>query len=104
MMINRASDKNSAINKMIDAGDFSEENEAVMNKLTEERNEYLKQSIPYLNAAIAYIDKLDEDAKAQYRPNLYSCLKALSSSYIALDMLNEAKPVQERIKEIEKSN
>lgn len=101
MMVNRASDKNTVINKMIEAGDFSEENEAIMNKLTEERNEYLRKTIPYLVSAIAYIDAQDETTQAQMRPNLHSCLRALNSCYVTLEMYNESKPIQARIQSIE---
>ena len=101
MMVNRASDKNSVINKMIEVGDFSEENEAIMNKLTEERNEYLRKTIPYLVSAIAYIDAQDETTQAQMRPNLHSCLRALNSCYVTLEMYNESKPIQARIQSID---
>ena len=104
MMNNRASEKNETINKMIDEGRFSDEDQALMEKLTEERNEYLRKTIPYLTAAISYIDGLDEATKAQYRPNLYNCLKALKSCYVNLDMLNEVKPIEQRIKQIESQN
>ena len=101
MMVNRASDKNAAINKMIEAGDFSEENEAIMNKLTEERDDYLRKTIPYLVSAIAFIDAQDEGTQAQMRPNLHSCLRALNSCYVTLEMYNESKPIQARIQRIE---
>jgi tetratricopeptide (TPR) repeat protein len=104
MMTNRASEKNSTINQMINEGRFSDEDQAIMDKLTEERNDYLRKSIPYLTSAINYIDALDEDAKAQYRPNLHSCLRALNACYVALDMLNEAKQVKIRIDQIEAGN
>jgi len=103
MLVNRAADKNASINKMIEAGDFSEENEAVIAKLTEERNEYLRKTIPYLTAAIAFIDAQDESTQAQMRPNLHSCLRALNSSYVALEMYNESKPIKARIDQIEAS-
>lgn len=101
MMNTRAYDKNVAINKMIDAGDFSEENEALINKLTEERNEYLQKTIPYLVAAISYIDAQNEDTQAQYRPSLHACLRTLNSCYAALEMYNESKAIQARIQRIE---
>ena len=101
MMNNRASEKNETINKMIAAGDYSDEATALMDKLTEERNEYLRKAIPYLNSAINFIDALDENAKAQHRPNLYSCLKALNACYVTLEMYNESKAIQQRIATIE---
>lgn len=101
MMVNRASDKNAAINKMIEAGDFSEEKEAIMNKLTEERNDYLSKCIPYLVNAVAFIDAQDEATQAQMRPNLHSCLRALNSCYVTLERYDESKPIQARIQRIE---
>lgn len=102
MFVNRAADKNAAINKMIEAGDFSDESQAIMDKLTEERNEYLRKTIPYLTAAIAYIDAQDEATQAQMRPNLHACLRALNSCYVTLEMFNESKPIKARIEQIEK--
>ena len=102
MMNNRAFDKNEAINKMIEAGSYSDEDQAIMDKLTEERNEYLRKTIPYLTAAVAYIDALDADAAAQYRPQLYSCLKTLNTCYITLEMYNESKPIKARIDDLKK--
>ena len=104
MMINRASDKNAALNKMIEEGRFTEEDEAIMAKLTEERNSFLSQAFPYLKSAIQFIDAQDSETQAMYRQNLYSCLRALSNSYVALEMYEESKPIQARIKEIEAGN
>ena len=104
MMNNRAYEKNEAINKMIAAGSFSDEDQVVMDKLTQERNDYLSKAIPYLKDAVAFIDALDADTQAQYRPQLHSCLRTLNTCYITLEMYNESKPVQQRIKEIEAAN
>lgn len=101
MMNNRAVDKSEAIQKMIDAGSFSDEDQAIMDKLTAERNEYLRKAIPYLTASIAYIDSLNEEDAAQYRPQLHGSLKALNTCYIALEMYNESKPIKARIESIE---
>ncbi|MBQ1408852.1 MAG: hypothetical protein IIY87_03740 [Bacteroidales bacterium] len=101
MMVNRAADKNTAINEIINAGDFSDEKQALMDKLTEERNEYLRKTIPYLVAAVAYIDAQDEETQAQYRPNLHACLRSLNNCYATLEMYKETKDVQARIQRIE---
>lgn len=104
MMNNRAADKSDAINKMVEAGKYSEEDQAVMDKLTEERNEYLRKAIPYLTSAIAYIDALNPDDAAQYRPQLHSCLKALNACYVTLEMYDQSKPIKARIEQLEKGN
>ncbi|MBQ6097322.1 MAG: tetratricopeptide repeat protein [Bacteroidales bacterium] len=101
MMINRASEKNDAINKIVDAGDFSEESDALMAKLTEERNAFFRQAIPYLKTAINHIDGLNEEEQAQYRPQLYSCLRTLNICYVTLEMYEDAKPVKARLDKIE---
>ncbi len=101
MLFNRAADKNAAIGKMIESGQTSDEDEVVMNKLNEEMNQLFEQAIPYLKNAITYIDNLSEQEKATVRSKLYNCLKTLSICYARLDMLNEAKPIQERITQIE---
>ena len=54
-----------------------------------------------LDEAAHDIDALDENAKAQHRPNLYSCLKALNACYVTLEMYNESKAIQQRIATIE---
>ena len=104
MMINRAADKNDAINKIIESGDYSDESTALMDKLTEERNEFLRKAIPYLKSAISFIDGLNEEGQAQHRPNLYSCLRALNTCYVTLEMYNESKAVKARIEKIEAGN
>ena len=104
MMNNRALEKNEAINKMIAAGDYSDEATALMDKLTEERNDYLRKAIPYLNSAISYIDGLDGNGQAQHRPSLHGCLRALNTCYVTLEMYNESKAIKARIDEIEAGN
>lgn len=104
MMMNRASEKNDAINKIINDGDFSDEAEALTNKLTEERNVFLRNAIPYLKSAVAYIDGLDAEGQAHFASNLYSCLRALNSCYIFLEMYEDSKPIKVRIDQIEKSH
>ena len=89
------------VNKMIDDGRFSDEDQALMDKLAVERNEYLRKAIPYLTAAVKYIDGLDDFTKSWYRANLYNCLKALKSCYVNLDMINEVQPIEQRIRQIE---
>lgn len=104
MIYNRAADKVQAINKMIEKGDLSEEDEVLISKLTDESNSFFEQAIPYLLKAVNYIDGLPEEEQAMKRPNLYNCLKTLNTCYVRLDMLNEAKPIKARLEQIEKAN
>lgn len=97
MMNNRAYDKQKAIDKL----GYSEEEEVVSKKLAEERNEFLRQAIPYLKTAISYIDGLAEEEQAQYRPQLYSCLRTLNTCYISLEMYDDSKPIKARLDKIE---
>ncbi len=104
MIYNRAVDKVQAINKMIESGNLSEEDEVLINKLAEESNGFFEQAIPYLKAAVNYIDGLNEEEQAMKRPNLYNCLRTLNTCYVRLDMLNEAKPIKVRLDQLEKGN
>ena len=102
MLHNRAVDKIQAINKIVDAGNFSEEDDALISKLTEESNDFFRQAIPYMNAAINYIDGLSEYDQEMNRPKLYNCLRTLNTCYVRLEMYNEAKTIKARLEEIEK--
>lgn len=100
MMNNRAYEKQQAIDKL----GYSEEEEAISKKLTEERNAYLGQAIPYLKSAINYIDNLNAEEQAMYRPQLYGCLRTLNTCYITLEMYEESKPIKARVDQIEAGN
>jgi len=102
MFYNRGVDKIKALNNPDLYTD--DDNMALINKLTEEYKDLLSQAIPYLQNAIAYLDGLDEEHRAQNRSSLYNSLKALSNCYVRLDKYNEAKPIQDRILLMEKSN
>ena len=80
---------------------YSEEDEVVAKKLSEERNAFLNQAIPYFKAAISYIDSLSEAEQAQNRPQLYSCLRTLNTCYITLEKYDESKTVKARLDKIE---
>ena len=97
MMNNRAYDKQQAIDKL----GYSEEEEVVAKKLTDERNDYLRQAIPFLNTAISYIDGLSADEQGQYLPQLHSCLRTLNTCYITLEMYDESKPIKARLDKME---
>ena len=97
MIYNRAVDKVEAINKMIQGGDISDDDYALINRLTEESNDFFGQAIPYLKAAIAYIDGLGEEEQAMNRQNLYNCLRTLNTCLIRLERYDEAQPVKARL-------
>lgn len=97
MLFKRAYEKDQAIEKL----GYSEEDEVIAKKLSEERNEFLKQAIPYFKAAISYIDGLSDDEQAQNRPQLYSCLRTLNTCYITLEMYDDSKLIKARLDKIE---
>lgn len=66
-------------------------------KLTGEYQELWRQSIPYFNNAIAYIDKLDAETQSHNRTNLSNCLGALKTVYARLEMYDELKAVNARM-------
>lgn len=103
MIYNRAADKIQAINNIVEKGSISDDDEALVNKLTEESNQFFEQAIPYLNQAISFIDDLSENDQLRNRQNLFNCLTTLNTCYMRLDMLKEAEPIRARIKEIEKN-
>ena len=97
MLFRRAYEKDQAIEKL----GYSEEDEVVAKKLSEERNAFLNQAIPYFKSAINYIDGLSEAEQAQNRPQLYSCLRTLNTCYITLEMYDESKTIKARLDKIE---
>ena len=98
MLFKRAYEKDQAIGKL----GYTEEDEVISKKLTEERNAFLNQAIPYLKNAINYVDGLSAEEQAQHRAELYNCLRTLNTCYITLEMYDESKPVKARIDAIEK--
>ena len=72
--------------------------------LEKEYKDYMSKAIPYLNAAIAYIEALtDQNQINANRRNHYECLKALRNCYTRLNMFEEVKGVNEKMKQIESS-
>ena len=104
MMYDRAYRKDQQVNTMVNEGKFSDEDIAVMDKLKEERDAMLKQAIPYFKAADDYVKNLPAEEQGAYRGRLHDCLRTLNACYVTLDMLEESKPVQQKIKELEAGN
>lgn len=94
MLYNRGVDKIKAIDNL-DLNDDSYDTKASV--LTDEYKALFRQAIPYFNAAINFIDSMDEEHQAQNRSSLYNCLRAISTCYVQLEMYDEAKPIQARI-------
>lgn len=70
--------------------------------LEKEYKEHMSQAIPYLKAAIAYIEALtDQNQINANRRNHYECLKALRNCYTRLNMYDDVKGVNEKMKQIE---
>ena len=88
MLYNRGLDKLEAI-------DFNDEEGTT--RLTNEYHELWRQSIPYFNNAISYIDKLDAETQSHNRSNLFSCLGALKNVYARLEMYEELKTINARM-------
>ncbi len=100
MIYNRAADKTNAANQI---DPFDEEKAGLYDKLNEEAKEFYRQSITYLEKAVAYIDGLtDENAKNAMRPNLFNALGALENAYAKVDMLKESSAVKARREQIAK--
>ena len=97
MLFKRAYEKDQAISNL----GYTEEDEVISKKLTEERNAFLNQAIGYLKNAINYVDALDANGQAQHRADLYNCLRTLNTCYITLEMYDESKPIKARIDKIE---
>lgn len=89
---------NRAIDKMQAAQDVPPEDETgLYDKLVEEAKEQYRAALPYLNAAVAFIDGLDDAGKGANRRNLYQCLNSIKNCYNRLGQVEEMKAIQTRI-------
>ena len=99
MFYNRGVDKNAAASAIEPSQDSDF---ATIDKLTQESNENFAKSIPYFKAAVATIDAMPEgDAKVRQNANLYNCLTALKNAYVRVNNLEELKPINARLAQIE---
>ena len=97
MLYNRGYDKLQAVNDLpLDDEDGAE-------RLTNECLEFWRQSIPYFNAAIQFIDALDAESQTMNRKNLFDCLGALKTVYARLEMYDDLKVINSRMDEIQKA-
>lgn len=96
---------NRAADKLSEAGNVPlDDATGAYDKLVNESKEFFRVSIPYFNAAIAYIDAMPEAQKPTMRSQLHGCLKSLSTVYARLEMTTEMKQVQARVEAIEKGS
>jgi Flp pilus assembly protein TadD len=95
---------NRAVDKLTEANNVPPDDETgLYEKLLDECKSFFRQSIPYFNNAIRYIDQLDAEGQGANRANLYHCLNALNTVYARLEMYDELKPVKARIDELQKA-
>lgn len=95
---------NRAVDKLTEANNVPPDDETgLYEKYLDESKELFRQSMPYFNAAIAYIDGLDEEGKGINRSNLYNCLNALKTVYARLEMYDDLKPINARIEALQKA-
>ncbi len=96
---------NRAVDKLNEANNVPPDDETgLYEKLNQESKDFFRQSIPYFNNAINFIDKLDAEGQAHNRANLYHCLNALNTVYARLEMYDDLKPVKARIESLQKES
>lgn len=78
-----------------------EDNYEMIEKMENEAKEFFRQSIPYFNSAISFIDGLDKDSQDMNRKNLYQCLTALQTVYARLEMYDDLKPIKARVESLQ---
>ena len=98
MFYNRAVDKLDAANNVP-----LDDETGLSDKLVEESKDFFRQSIPYMSAAIAYLESLDEQTQAQHRKDMFNCLNALKTVYARLEMYDELKPINAKIDALQKA-
>lgn len=95
---------NRAVDKLTEANNVPPDDETgLYEKYLDESKAFFRQSIPYFNNAIAYIDNLNAEGQGVNRQNLFNCLNALNTVYARLEMYDELKPIKARIEELKKS-
>lgn len=97
MLYNRGYDKLKAINDVP-----LDDETGLSEKLEEEYKALFNQAIPYLKAAIAFIDALPQDQQKYQVANLLGCLRSLSTIYSRVNMYDEVNALKPRIESIEK--
>ena len=97
MLYNRGVSKLDALEKLpLD----DEEGAALLNS---QCMELWRQSIPYFNSAISFIDGMDAEGQGVNRQNLYHCLQALKTVYARLEMFDELKLINARMDQLQKA-
>ena len=99
MLYNRAVDKLDAANNVP-----IEDETGLSDKYTEESKEFFRQSIPYFQDAISFIEPMSAEDQSHNRSNLYQCLNALKTVFARLEMYDELKPINAKIDQLTKSS
>lgn len=99
MLYNRAVDKLDAANNVP-----IEDETGLSDKYTEESKEFFRQSIPYFQDAISFIESMSAEDQSHNRNNLYQCLNALKTVFARLEMYDELKPINAKIDQLTKSS
>ena len=99
MLYNRAVDKLDAANNVP-----IEDETGLSDKYTEESKEFFRQSIPYFQDAISFIESMSAEDQSHNRSNLYQCLNALKTVFARLEMYDELKPINAKIDQLTKSS
>ena len=98
MYYNRAVDKTNAAYAL---DPFDESLISQYNKLMDEARKLFRQSITYMENALAYYDGLtDENDKTMMRTHLINILIAMETSYTRVDMLDKANAIKARREEL----
>lgn len=97
MLYNRGVSKLDALEKL----PLDDEDGAAL--LNSQCMELWRQSIPYFNSAISYIDGMDAEGQGVNRQNLYHCLQALKTVYARLEMFDELKVINARMDQLQKA-
>lgn len=71
-------------------------------RLNAECMDLWRQSIPYFNNAISFIDGMDAEGQGVNRQNLYHCLQALKTVYARLEMFDDLKVINARMETLQK--
>ena len=99
MLYNRAVDKLDAANNVP-----PDDETGLYDKYNNESKEFFRQSIPYFNSAITFIENMTAEEQSHNRTNLYSCLNALKTVYARLEMYDDLKPINAKIDQLTKTS
>lgn len=95
---------NRGVDKLDEANNIPPDDESGRyEQLNNECLDFFRQSIPYFNSAISFIDNLDAEQQGINRQNLFHCLGALKTVYARLEMYTELKEINARMDAMQKA-